>query len=114
MGSDGATTKEKRRKYDRCCTGVYEFVPLSYGQVGPAAMKFLDKVVQMTAGDGTISRRAFLKRHSMAHPVRRSSCQAFRSRRTSGGRQVWECGWMLCVQGAVAWIGLGMGYAGAA
>lgn len=67
-GSDGWTAllgeREKRHKYGRSGTGVCEFVPLShetYGRVGPAAMKFLDRIARTAAGAGNISKRAFLE-----------------------------------------------------
>ena len=59
-----AADRRKRDKYGRTGTGACTFVPLShetYGRVGPAAFAFLNKVADVAAGSGALSRRVFLE-----------------------------------------------------
>ena len=72
-----AAESAKRRKYDRLGTGATAFVPLAhetFGRLGPAAFRFLNKVADGAASSGAVSRRVFLR-----NSLRRLSCAMCRA-----------------------------------
>ena len=74
-----AAEQAKRDKYARTGTGACTFVPLcheTYGRVAPQAFAFLNRIAEVAAGSGAVSKRVFMENAMHMRDISTTLCRA--------------------------------------